>query len=135
MTYWNDSLLVGIPQIDGQHRKLVDAIDRLMNACTEGKSKIEIGKALNIAADIAKEHIRDEENLQERYSYPGINAHKRLHAQFVLTINGLIKEYERTGPNVAMTSKLNKALVQWLLDHFGAEDKKVGIHIQKATAG
>ena len=134
MTFWNDSLLVGVAQIDGQHRRLIEAIDRLMTACEDGKEKTEIGKYLVLTADFAKEHLRDEENLQERYSYPGINAHKRLHAQFVLTINGLIKEYERTGPNVAMTAKLDRALVQWLLEHFSTEDKKVGIHIQQATA-
>ena len=132
MTYWNDNLIIGIAQIDNQHRKLVEAIDRLMEACSQGKGVTEIGQTLNVAADYSKEHFRDEENLQEKYAYPGINAHKRLHAQFVLNINALIQDFGRTGPNVALTGKLTKTLVDWLVNHICTEDIKVGEHIRKS---
>jgi len=132
MTYWNDNLLIGVAQIDNQHRKLVEAIDRLMDACASGKGSTEIGQILNFAADYAKEHFRDEENLQERYAYPGINAHKRLHTQFVMNINALIQDFGRTGPNIALTGKLTKTLVDWLVHHISIEDQKLGEHIKKA---
>ena len=134
MTYWDDSLLIGVPLIDDQHRKLVDMIDRLMLACKEEKGKTEVGKALNSTVNYMKEHFRDEESLQERYAYPGINAHKRLHAQCTMTINALVKEFERIGPTVALVKRIENTLVEWLLQHISIEDKKIGDHIQKAVA-
>ena len=134
MAYWEDSLLIGVTLIDDQHRKMVDMIDRLMSACKEGKGKTEVGKALSFTVNYVKEHFRDEESLQEKYAYPGINAHKRLHAQFAMTINALVQEFERVGPTVALVKKINNTLVEWLLQHISIEDKKIGEHIQKAVA-
>ena len=132
MTYWNDSLLIGVELLDNEHRKLVAAVDKLMNACREGKGKLEIAQTLDFVVDYTREHFRDEENLQERYAYPGIYAHKRIHAQFILTIGEIVKEFERIGPNTALSGKLSKTLVEWLINHIGVEDKKVGEHIIKA---
>jgi len=132
LTYWNDSLLTGVALIDDEHRKLFEVIDRLMEACRLGTNRAEIGHTLNHAVALTKEHIRVEENLQARCSYPGINAHKRLHAQFILSIDEIVREYEETGPNVALTGKLNSALVDWLSSHISVDDKKMCAYIKKA---
>jgi len=131
MVSWTDSLLIGIPQLDDEHRKLLSSADRLLDACRQGKSKEDIAHILYFTVSYAKEHFRDEENLQERYSYPGINAHKRNHAQFNMQTTALVKEYEITGPNVALTEKLHKALVDWLINHISTEDKKLGEYLNK----
>jgi len=133
MTYWNDSLLTGVTLIDNEHRKLVAAIDRLMDACNQGKGMAEIAQVLSFAVTYAKEHIRDEENLQEKYAYPGLNAHKRSHTQFIMSTDALVKEFEEKGLNIALIGKLNKTLVNWLTDHISKEDKKMGEYIQKKT--
>jgi hemerythrin len=132
MTLWKDSLLVGVAQIDSEHRKLVGAIDQLMDACMQGKGRDAVDKTLKFVVSYTKEHFRDEEVLQVKYAYPGVNAHKRLHAQFVTTVGNLLTEFEQTGPTIALPGKLNKTLVDWLVQHIGTEDKKVGEHILKA---
>ena len=131
MTYWKDSLLVGVPQIDNQHRKLVEAIDRLMEACSQGKGRATIEETLIFTASYTKEHFRDEEKLQAQYAYPGMGAHKQLHSQFIASINSLVQEFESDGPSIALTGKLNKMLVDWLIKHISTEDKKLGAHINK----
>lgn len=134
MTYWKDSLLVGVPQIDTQHRRLVDMLDKLMEACMQGKGRAAIGQTLDFAVAYTKEHFSDEEKLQAKYEYPGLPAHKLLHAEFIKEINALQREFEQTGPNVALTGKVNKTLVDWLIKHITTEDKKHGEHISKAMA-
>ena len=133
MGYWNDSLLVGDSMIDDQHRKLVGSIEKLMDACKNGKAKDEIGRLLNYTVTLIKEHFRDEENLQERCAFPGLATHKRLHAQFIMSIDTLHNEFKQTGPNVAMTGKLSVALADWFINHIVAEDKKVGEYIHKSS--
>ena len=132
MTHWNDTLLIGISAIDTQHRKLVNEIDKLMETCEQGKGRAEVGHALSSTLAHTKELFRIEENYQARYAYPGMNAHKRLHSQLVMNLEALSQEFERTGPNIAITGKLNKTLVEWFINHAGAEDKKAGEFLLEA---
>lgn len=132
MTYWKDSLLVGVKLIDDEHRKLVNAIDQLMEACMQGKGRAAIEETLSFTVSYTKQHFSDEEKLQAQYAYPGMAAHKLLHAKFVSDINAILQEFEQTGPNVALTGKLNKTLVDWLINHISTEDKKLGAHINNA---
>ena len=132
MAYWKDSLLVGVSLLDEQHRKLVDMLDKLLDACKQGKTQVEIGQMLNNTISYTKEHFTDEENLQERYLYPAINAHKRLHAQYIMKMNVLVQEYGKTGPSASLAGKLDKTLVEWTIDHINTEDKKLGVYITQA---
>ena len=132
MSFWKDSLLVGVPEIDSQHRKLVEAIDQLMDACREGKGRATIEQTLIFTVSYTKDHFADEEKLQAQYVYPDMPAHKQLHKQFVADITALVQEFEQDGPNVALTGKLNKTLVGWLINHISTEDKKLGQHISSS---
>ena len=132
MSYWKDSLLTGVSLLDEQHRKLVDELDKLLAACKEGKGQTEIGHILNYTVSYTKEHFTDEENLQERYAYPAINIHKRLHAQYIMKMKALEQEYEKTGPSASLAGKLDKTLVEWIIDHINTEDKKLGVFITQA---
>ena len=131
MAYWNDSLLIGVTQVDDQHRKLIESIEKLIEACKEGKDKEGIRRTLDNTIILVKEHLRDEENLMERCAYPGLSTHKRLHAQFIMRVDALHAEFKNTGPNVAMTGKLNVALADWFINHITTDDKKLGEFIQK----
>jgi len=135
MTYWKESFLIGVPQIDAQHRQLFKAMDNLMEACMQGKGRTEIEKTLDFALKYTVEHFRDEEKIQAAHAYPGLNAHKKLHADFTVTVTDLAKEFNKSGPSVALTGKLNKSLVDWVITHVSTEDKKVGEHIKKVTKG
>ena len=132
MTYWKDSLLVGVPLIDNEHRKLVKAIDQLMDACMQGKGRAAIEETLSFTLSYTKEHFSDEEKLQAQYAYPGMAAHKLLHSRFIMDINAIYRDFEQTGPNVALTGKLSRTLVDWLINHISTEDKKLAAHINKA---
>ena len=132
MAYWKDSLLVGVSQIDEQHHKLVESLDKLMDACKQGKGKTEIAQALNFTVTYTKEHFTDEENLQERYAYPAFNAHKRLHAQYIMKMDSLVTEFEKTGPSASLAGKLDKTLAEWIIDHINTEDKRLGEYIRQA---
>ena len=132
MSSWKDSLLLGVSLLDEQHHKLVELLDKLLEACKHGKGQVEIGQILNNTISYTKEHFTDEENLQERYSYPGINAHKRLHAQYIMKMKVLVQEYDKTGPSESLAGKLDKTLVEWIIDHINLEDRKLGAYILQA---
>lgn len=130
MSYWKDSLKIGVEAIDVQHRKLVMAIDDLMDACAKGQGRNKVEETMRFVVDYTKEHFRDEEVLQAKYAYPGMAAHKQLHAQFIQNMAKLDAELRQAGPSIALTANINKTLVNWLIKHISSEDKKLGEYIK-----
>jgi len=132
MINWNDSLLVGIPQVDKQHKELVDAINKLTDACTQGKGRPEIERTLNFVVSYTQAHFKDEEIIQQKLGYPGATAHKWIHTQFIMTVGALVQEFNQNGPTIALIGKLNKSLVDWVVNHIKTEDKKIGEYMVKS---
>ena len=133
MKCWKESLIIGVPQIDTQHRKLVETIDLLMQACMQGKGQSEIETTLNFTLKYTLDHFRDEESLQLKYAYPGYKEHKKIHEDFTKDVIVLAEEFKKSGPSVALTAKINQSLLNWVINHICTEDKKVGEHIQKVS--
>jgi len=132
MISWNNSMLIGISQIDNQHRALVDAINKLIEACNQGKGRMEIEQTLNFVVSYTMDHFRDEEIVQEKVGFPGALMHKQKHAAFIKQVGSLVQEFNKEGPSVALVGKLNKSLVEWVINHIKTEDMKIGQHINKA---
>jgi len=130
MNYWKDSLLIGVNEIDDQHKKLIGAIGDLLNACSAGKGSAEIGKTLDFVISYTKEHFVSEERLQVKYAYPDIENHKKMHAGFIKSVTELKEEFKQKGPAPELTGKVNKILMDWLISHIKAEDMKIGKHIK-----
>ena len=130
MTYWDDSLLIGVPLIDRQHRALVSALDTLTEECARGKWPDTIEKTLNFIIAYTKEHFADEERVQAECGFPEMEAHKRMHADLILQVSLLVDELQKSGRSIDLFTKINKALVDWVIHHIGAEDKKIGLFIQ-----
>ncbi len=128
-TLWKDSLLIGNTQIDNEHKKLVQAIDALMDACMQGRGKDKVTETLNFVEQYTKIHFSHEEELQKQSEYPDRVRHKQLHDEYIKTIASLKNELVQTGGGIVFTGKLNSVLVDWLVKHIGTEDTKVGKHI------
>jgi len=128
--YWNDSLSVGVDEIDKQHKKLIGAIGELLEACKKGRGNTEIKKTLDFVGSYTKEHFSAEERLQQKSAYPGFEAHKKLHAAFVKSVDALEKEFAQKGPDTELTGKMNKVLMDWLVNHIKTEDKKLAAHLK-----
>jgi len=125
-------MLIGVAQLDGEHKKLFAAVDRLIDALKRGEGREKTAQMLDHAVTYTKEHFRDEENLQVRFSYPGINAHKRQHAQFIMQVDEIVKNFKAAGPNVTLITKLDKTLADWLINHIKTDDRKFGEYMGKS---
>lgn len=63
---WNESLAIGVGEIDEQHRELVQQFARLLDACEQGKGGGEVTAMLEFLDRYAQRHFSDEEALQRR---------------------------------------------------------------------
>jgi len=132
MDSWNDSLLIGVNLIDDQHRELIRRMDRLVEACQNGKGQAEVGETIKFVVAYIHEHFKAEEELQALYEYPGRIAHKKLHDHFIEETIKLMHELKE-GHSADFTDHVRKMLIGWFLMHINNEDKKLGAHIRKRS--
>jgi len=81
---WSDDLSVGVPEIDKQHKKLVDILNRYY---TEIKNKEDdketIDRFLNELSDYMRDHLDYEEKFLAIIGYPELEQHKKVHRMFM----------------------------------------------------
>jgi hemerythrin len=130
MAMWKDSLKIGVPLIDSEHKELCDRIDQLFAACGQGKGKNEIVKTLEFLEDYTIKHFSDEEKLQRSSSYPKCREHKELHEFFKKKIADLKNDIVKDGATVAVVSKTNYFLMDWLLNHIQKVDTELANYIK-----
>jgi hemerythrin-like metal-binding protein len=119
---WNDKLSVGSELIDGQHKALFDTINELYEAMKKGRGRDIMSEILSRFRDYTANHFRDEESYLERYDYPDIGKHKKLHKSFEDKI--LEFEKELTDGKLLLSLQVMSFLRDWLVDHIGDVDRR-----------
>ncbi|MHB1393568.1 MAG: bacteriohemerythrin [Clostridia bacterium] len=127
---WKEDLSIGVEQIDNQHKELIGRIDGLFEACNKGKGKEEILKVIDYLGDYVVTHFSDEEGLQKKYNYPEYNSHKLLHTQFIKDFRTLKDSLIKDGVSPSLIIKMNKLLIDWLLNHIKKTDKELAVFIK-----
>lgn len=117
-------LMTGNALIDTQHKQLFDAVNSLMDACTQGKGRDHIQETVNFLTSYVVKHFTDEEHLQVKSNYPGYPGHKQFHdgyrQQLAQTAHALLRD----GATVKALGDLNR-VVAILITHIRSEDKRV----------
>ena len=130
MAMWKDNLKIDVPLIDSEHKELCDRIDQLFAACSQGKGKEEIVKTLEFLEGYTIKHFSDEEKLQRASTYPKCKEHKELHEFFKKQIADLKKDILANGASIAVISKTNYFLMNWLLNHIQKVDKELAGYLK-----
>lgn len=77
---FDDSLKLGITQIDQQHGRFIGYINDTWDALERGDDSQEFLHILNQLLDYAVEHFSCEEALMREHGYPDYAAHKERHS-------------------------------------------------------
>ncbi len=123
---WTPNLSVGVKHIDDQHKTLFEKANMLFQAGKEQRAKEYIGQMLDFLDEYTKQHFKDEEAYMEKIGYPGLEAQKRAHANFINELAKLKSEYNKSGGNLLVIINANKLVVNWLTNHISTMDKKIG---------
>lgn len=116
---WTRELESGIPVIDTQHKRIIDFINELEDACRTG-NKEETGHVMEGLLNYTVTHFEFEEALQEKAGYPYLKAHRRIHEIFMKKV-AEIRNRASHGEDVAPA--LLSLLQGWLASHIKGEDR------------
>lgn len=116
---WTRDLESGISIIDEQHKRIIEFINELDDACTTG-SKEMTNHVMDGLLNYTITHFEFEEALLERAGYQFLKAHKRIHEIFMKKV-AAIRDRAHQGENVA--PDLLRLLKLWLTSHIKGEDR------------
>lgn len=119
---WNDSFSVGIKELDDHHKKLVALINELHDAMRVGKSKEVLSPILQKLAEYTVFHFASEEKYMTKFNYPGYQAHKTEHDQFVSKVTQF--QSDLTSGKVLFSMELMSFLKDWLIKHIQGMDRQ-----------
>lgn len=115
---WMPELNTGIDEIDVQHRRIVDYINRLYEL-RETPDRNVLGEVINETVDYTLSHFAFEESMIEEAGYMFSGPHKRVHELFTRRVGEFQARFE-AGEDVA--NELHGMLSRWLFNHIRNED-------------
>ena len=119
---WIDSLSVGFTEIDLHHKKLLNILNKFKETLElpDAEYKSQIGKIIKHLCDYTEYHFSEEEIIMKTNAYPGYEAHRKIHADFVAKIKmgltGLVSGDKQAG------AEFSTVLGNWLLNHIAVTD-------------
>lgn len=119
---WNEAYSVNIPEIDIQHKKLIDLINRLYNSYLNKEHDQKIGEIIIEIKEYTHYHFTTEEELFAKKNYKHALEHRLLHKSFTEELEAMVDSYD--GMKLVLTMKTMTLLQRWLTNHILKEDKK-----------
>jgi len=133
LVVWTDALSVNDPEIDQQHRQLIDIINSLHAAMVAGKAKQVIGDLTDRWMEYTVRHFQYEEKRMAACGYPDLENHRRQHAKMAQRVRD-IKEKANSGQGL-VELEARKILKAWLTEHIKGSDKQYVPYLEKGRSG
>ncbi len=133
---WNDSFDTGLPEIDEQHRRLVQLLNSLASHIAFGSGVPEVSVLLDELADYAVYHFETEESIWHAHfsGDPLEVAHLASHRSFVDTVAKL----RHAGTIQSLDSVLEAILAfltRWLAAHILESDRRLALIVLAVRSG
>ena len=129
---WSDALSVSDPDIDQQHKKLVEMINDLHDAMRKGQTESVMTNLFNRLLGYTAEHFSYEEQRMAACDYPHLSAHKARHADLVQQATVLQEKF--ASGNQHLNMKVMRFLKDWITNHIQKSDKDYVPYLQAKPA-
>ena len=117
---WDDSIALGIPSIDTQHKALFDWVNMLDAAIKNGDGPEAVGDIIWNLITYVTEHFSEEERLMLSCNYPKLAAHRQEHDQFVSRLHEIQVSFLQ---GHKMADSVLDFMVEWLVCHIKGTDQ------------
>ena len=127
---WADDMVIDGGAIDADHRRLVDLVNALHTATTEGRGREVVEGIMKELLEYTTAHLRREEAQMASVGFPHLERHKIGHDHFVAQLAELQKKYE--AGSITVAAQLSTVLRDWLSLHIRRSDKELKSYVGKS---
>ena len=128
---WDDSLSIGIDEIDEQHKTLLRRLNDMSNAIGMNQGEMEIVKTLDFMSEYTDHHFCAEEKRMAEAGYPGLEHQQQQHEEFKGLLKQLEQDFREDGATKELADSIDTFLANWLVKHIKDVDHKFGEFLQQ----
>ncbi|OZH55108.1 hemerythrin [Hydrocoleum sp. CS-953] len=128
---WNESLKIGIPLLDFQHKQLLDQMDALMEGLEKNKGKQELKSIFSFLEMYVNNHFKYEESCMDMYKCPVACTNKGAHAQFRNNLEIISKSINQNQSEKIIALEVKSKLLDWFVNHIKSIDIKLECYVKK----
>lgn len=126
---WSNMFAVGVQEIDNQHRKLVEILNRLGDAGGGANGAALQNQILDELTEYTVYHFSTEERLMAQHAYEGTAKHTEEHKKLVNAVKAL--HVRRANGETLPFDELMIFLRDWLTNHIMGSDKALGVGLNR----
>lgn len=137
MIVWDETLRVGHPTIDAEHKKLIDIINEFHRKSQFGEDSIVLHQTLKSLLEYGRKHFAAEERIQKECMYPYAEMHAKEHELLILQVTEMARKYfveRREIVDEKALREMNVFLRHWLVNHIQKFDTNMSGWVAKADA-
>ncbi len=127
---WADDLVIDNGPIDKDHHHLVDLVNELHTATSQGRGQDIVAKIMDELIGYTADHLRREEQLMESVNFPNLVGHRMGHAKFIADLKSLHGKYQ--AGSITVASQLSTVLRDWLSLHIRRSDKELRVFLKNS---
>jgi hemerythrin-like metal-binding protein len=128
MLKWDDKYLVGITEIDMQHKSIFKLYNKLENLYKENQENEDgLKDIMHRFMNYALIHFKTEEDYLEMISYPRLEVHRQHHQQFKLELSKISNKKDVS----QIYQELLDFLKYWIINHIMEEDQQYGVYVER----
>jgi hemerythrin len=122
---WKEEYSVGIPEIDNQHKQLLQNFSEIEESIRLNKRWSDIHYAIVKLIQTARMHFSFEEAMMRIFGYPGLEFHLQEHKSFFDNLDTI----ERHSLKMSAETEMVHFLLEWLKEHMLGSDQGYAAHI------
>lgn len=119
---WKNEYSVGVFEIDNQHKKLMNSINKLFDAMKQGKANSVLGQIITELVFYSQTHFQTEEKYFDLFNYENTAEHKSIHKGFIAEMAEFKAGFD--SGKITLSLEVFNFLKMWLDEHILGEDKK-----------
>lgn len=130
---WDDAFLIGIEELDHEHRLLIDDINRLHAELARRVEKSDLSEIENCLGEIharMQAHFALEENVMQEHQYLFYDEHKREHDELLDSYTEYMMRFLNES-GISSSQPIEDNLERWVINHIVSSDKKMSLMIQE----
>ncbi len=121
---WDDSLSVGVAEVDRQHKTLIEILNALHDGKNQGRGSDMLKATLARLATYTVEHFAYEERILTQYGYPELPGHVESHEKLKARVIEFKTAFDEGRSSLGI--ELFMFLRSWLNGHIRGSDRAYG---------
>ena len=126
---WGKKFELEIEEIDAQHKKWIEILNRFVEAREQGKEARILNDVLKEIVDYTRYHFDTEEKHMKENDYALLEEHKQQHAILIKQVAEIIRTINVSETKAILS--LEMVLKNWVLKHILTYDKMYGEFLKR----